>query len=74
MLDPTTIDRLATYRLRRNLTFQQLADEMAAKGYPMRPRVLHLALTRRHSRAPLDRTLYKLEQFLVAAEASETHA
>ena len=63
---PLTLRRLATYRLERDLTFQQLADEMAAAGYAMRPRSLHLTLTNRTK--PRDRTLYKMAQFLASRD------
>ncbi len=66
-----TLTRLATYRLAKDLTFQQLADQMAAAGWAMRPRSLHLSLTKRTK--PRDRTLYKMAQFLASLESvSET--
>jgi hypothetical protein len=63
-LDPTVLDRLASYRLAHDLTFKQLATAMQQAGYPVQARALHFALTNRLLRAPRDRTLYKIQQFL----------
>jgi hypothetical protein len=58
------VDRLAIYRLEHDLTWDQLADEMRAAGYPVAARALHNGLTHRLRRAPTDRTLYKIRRFL----------
>jgi len=58
------VDRLATFRLERGLSFEQLAEQMTEAGYPIRPRALHLALTGRLVTAPRETTLYKIQQFV----------
>lgn len=56
--------RLATYRLEHDLTYIQLSDEMTQAGYPVKARSLHFAITNRLKHGPLDRTAYKIEQFV----------
>lgn len=56
--------RLAAYRLEHDLTYIQLSDEMTHAGYPVKARALHFAMTKRLKHGPLDRTAYKIEQFL----------
>jgi hypothetical protein len=58
------LDRLALYRLDRNLTFDALALEMRRAGYPVPARVLHLALTHRLTTVPRERTRYRISGFL----------
>ena len=58
------VDRLATFRLQKDLSFEQLAARMTKAGYAIRPRALHLALTGRLVTAPRERTLYKIQQFV----------
>ena len=67
MTDKSVIEQLATFRLEHDLSFEQLAVRMAAVGYPMRPRALHLLLTNRIRTEPRDRTLYKIQRFLEQA-------
>jgi hypothetical protein len=64
MTDKTFIEQLATYRLERDLTFEQLSAEMGKAGYAIRARSLHLMLTHRLRTEPHDRTLYKVRRFL----------
>jgi hypothetical protein len=64
MTDKSVIEQLAEYRLEQDISFEQLAVRMAAVGYPMRPRALHLLLTNRVRTEPRDRTLYKIRRFL----------
>jgi hypothetical protein len=64
MTDKALIERLATYRLERDLSFEQLSAEMDKAGYAIRARSLHLMLTHRLRTEPLDRTLYKVRRFL----------
>jgi len=59
------LERLAQYRVSRDLTFEQLAEEMQDAGYFVKPRSLHYLLTdRRKGRPMLDRTAYKICQFV----------
>lgn len=62
--DAAALVRLATYRLERSLTFDGLAAEMKAAGYPVPGRALHLALTHRLRTHPRETTLYKITQFV----------
>jgi hypothetical protein len=64
MTDSTLIEQLATYRLERDLSFEQLSAEMGKAGYAIRARALHLILTNRLRTEPHDRTLYKVRRFL----------
>lgn len=68
MADKSATRRLATYRLERDLTFDALAAEMTAAGFPMGVRALHYALTHRTTR-PRERTRYKIEQFVATLGA-----
>lgn len=65
------IQALATYRLEHDLSFDRLADQMAAAGYGMRGRALHLLLTNRLRSHPRERTLYKIQQFLASVAVSK---
>jgi hypothetical protein len=56
--------RLATYRLEHDLTYIELSDAMTRAGYPVKARSLHFVLTKRLKTGPLDRTAYKIEQFV----------
>lgn len=60
----TTLQRLATYRLANDLTFEALAEQMESAGFFVPARALHLALTARLKTKPRERTLYKIAQFL----------
>jgi len=64
MSDNHHVQRLAAYRLDRDLTFEALAAEMAAAGFPVRARALHWALTNRLQRGPLERTQHRIEGFV----------
>lgn len=64
MTDEVTLDRLAAYRLEKDLSYVQLAEEMARAGYPVKARSLHFALTKTLKNGPLDRTSYKIAQFV----------
>ena len=64
MSDNPHVQRLAAYRLERDLTFEGLAAEMAAAGFPVRARALHWALTGRLQRGPLERTQHRIEGFI----------
>ncbi len=63
--EATALARLAAYRLEQDLTYDQLSDEMTKAGYPVKSRSLHFALTNRLKNGPVDRTAYKIEQFVV---------
>ena len=67
------VTRLSRYRLAHDLTFSQLADAMRAAGYPVKSRLLQVALTGRCAQ-PWDRTLYKFEQFLKRVEPETPEA
>lgn len=58
------LQRLADYRLDRDLTFAALAAEMQKAGYPVPERALHRILTRKLATAPRERTVYKITQFV----------
>jgi hypothetical protein len=60
--------RVALHRLQYNLSYDALAAVMAAQGCPVKARALHLALT--HRVTPLDRTLYRIEQFATYLDAT----
>lgn len=62
--------RLGAYRLAHDLTYDQLAAEMAAAGYRVSAKSLHLAITKRHQVGPLERTLYKITQFVESRSPS----
>jgi hypothetical protein len=64
MTDNPHVLRLAAYRLERDLSFVQLAAQMAEAGYPIRARSLHNVLTDRLQTEPLERNLYKIKQFV----------
>jgi hypothetical protein len=56
---------LDAYRLDHDLTWDQLAQEMAKADLPMSPRTLHHLVKRAHpDTKPLDRTLHKIRVFL----------
>lgn len=59
------IERLARYRLERDLSFTGLAAEMTAAGYPVKARTLHLTLTR-GTELPRERTRFKIREFIIA--------
>ena len=61
--------RLAAYRLEHQLTFTVLADQMAAAGYPVKARALHLALTHRLVGSPRATTLYNMTRFVATVVA-----
>jgi hypothetical protein len=63
-MSDTALTRLAAYRLEHDLTYMQLSDEMTRAGYPVKARSLHYAVTNRLKHGPLDRTAYKIEQFV----------
>jgi len=58
------VRELATYRLKRELSFAALAREMRLAGFATLPRTLHAILTGRLRRAPRDTTLYRFKMFL----------
>jgi hypothetical protein len=64
MSEAPALVRLAAYRLENDLTYIQLSDEMARAGYPVKARSLHFAITNRLKHGPLERTAYKIEQFV----------
>jgi len=64
--------RLATYRLEHDLTFEELADEMKASGYPLIARTL-ARLTNGLQRKPLDRTLFKIDRFIATLDDANGH-
>lgn len=62
--DSDPVATLAAYRLEHDLTFDELAAELAAARCAVPARVLHLALTRRLKTRPRETTLYKLRKFV----------
>jgi hypothetical protein len=68
MISPMTasaqaaVDALAQYRLEKNLTFVDLSNEMRKQGWYVPARSLHLALT--HRVIPVDRTQFRIQQFV----------
>jgi hypothetical protein len=68
MSEETALARLAAYRLEHDLTYIQLSDEMTRAGYPVKARSLHFAITNRLKHGPLERTAYKIEQFVAHVE------
>lgn len=65
------LQRLATYRLANDLTFEALAEQMEEAGFFVPARALHLALTARLKTKPRERTLYKIAEFLKTVEPAE---
>jgi hypothetical protein len=65
-----SIARLAEYRLANGLTFEILAEQMAAAGFPVKFRSLHTALTNRLQTQPRDTTLYKIARFVETLDAA----
>lgn len=63
------LDRLARYRLERDLTFDALAREMQRAGCRVTARALHAALTHRLTTVPRERTRFKIARFLDAVDA-----
>lgn len=63
MAVPTDVERLAAYRLANDMTFQALADEMTAAGFPVKMRALALVLTGK-TREPHERMRYKIHGFV----------
>lgn len=72
MTDSPLLDQLAAYRLEQDLSFEQLATQMNEQGYFVRPRALHLMLTKRLRTRPHDRTLHKVKQFLARVDPHGT--
>lgn len=68
------VARLADYRLSHSLTFEALAAEMAAAGFPIPARALHLALTNRLKTRPRETTLWKITQFVDGLDARRPRA
>jgi hypothetical protein len=56
------VDRLRTYRLQHDLTFDALAEQMADAGCSVQSRNLHRLLNLQTK--PRDRTLFKVESFI----------
>jgi hypothetical protein len=69
-----SIERLKTYRLRNDLTFDALADEMRAAGCAVRMRNLHRMLTDRLQTVPRARTLFQVDQFVQYLDALQRQA
>jgi hypothetical protein len=64
------VAELDAYRLDHDLTWAQLAAEMARADLPMSPRTLHYLVKRAPPEArPLDRTLHKIRVFLAKRHA-----
>jgi hypothetical protein len=64
---------LDAYRLDHDLTWAQLAAEMAKADLPMSPRTLHYLVKRAPVDAkPLDRTLHKIRVFLAKRYSRRT--
>lgn len=63
------IAELDEYRLSHDLTWDQLAVVTAAHGFVLSSRTLYHIVKR--GQRPMDRTLYKIRQFLKAAAARE---
>jgi hypothetical protein len=68
----TTIERLRTYRLENDLTFDQLAAEISALGKPIKMRALYSAMTRPDPQ-PRELTLYKLNRFVRHIDGRNGH-
>lgn len=64
MVNDPYVLALAEWRLRRSLTFKQVADHMAAAGYPVHRRTLNIVCTGRLQTAPLELTRYKIACFV----------
>ena len=66
--------QLDAYRLRNNLTWNELAEQMTrVTKTPVKSRTLHYLLMRLPPNArPLDRTMFTLRKFLVYARGLET--
>lgn len=68
---PETVE-LNNVRLAEDWTFDQLADDMDAEGYPVNVRTLHyLIRTMPKDANPQDRTLYKIRKYLEAYRLHE---
>lgn len=63
------IERLCRYRLERDLTFEQLADEMTEAGYPLKARALHNTLSGHVSQR--ERTRFKIGEFAARISIAE---
>jgi hypothetical protein len=59
---------LNAFRLEHDLTFQDIADQMSAIGYPISPPTLQRMLRHPH-RTPLERNLYKVRKFIAHLKA-----
>ena len=66
MSDRQVLQALAAYRDEHNLSFDALAEQMAAHGVGVRGRLLHLALTGRLKTQPYARTMFRLRRFAMA--------
>jgi hypothetical protein len=65
------IEHLRIYRLRHDLTYSQLADQMTDAGYPMLMRNLHRILQNGLQVGPRDRTMFKIDQFVAYLQAAQ---
>jgi hypothetical protein len=67
MSTQSTLQQLAEYRLRENLSYPDLAARIAARvGHPVDASVVYRALT--GERVPTELTLYKFREFLKAEQ------
>ena len=69
---PTDLDRLAAFRLERDLSFEALALLMRRAGCPMNARGLHYALTHRVATQPRETTRYKIARFLATLDVAKS--
>lgn len=70
--DTATIERLKLFRLDRDLSYRQLAGDMARRGHPIAFRTLYGLLTAAQPRF-YDRTLHKVRLYLDEIEQEGSH-
>jgi len=71
----TEYEKLESYRIDRDWTWDELAHDMAEKGCQIPARTLHYLLKRaKRTARPLERTLHKLRQYLEATEPERAAA
>jgi len=58
------VERLRLYRLKNNLTFDQLADQMRVAGCSVHSRNLHRLLMNHLQTGPRETTMFKVERFV----------